>query len=147
MTIPVMAKCRIGHFVECQIFEEIGADYIDESEVSHTHARNSSSSPQLAPPSYLHTPNPPPAPYRHHTALEPCTRCRLRTTPHLGQVLTMADEDNHVNKNKFNIPFVCGCRNLGEALRRIAEQHGQSAPIARQCPSSAPVPPHGAPGG
>lgn len=68
VTIPVMAKCRIGHFVECQILQEIGADYIDESEV-----------------------------------------------------LTMADEDNHVNKNNFNIPFVCGCRNLGEALRRVAE--------------------------
>jgi pyridoxal 5'-phosphate synthase pdxS subunit len=68
VTIPVMAKCRIGHFVECQILQEIGADYVDESEV-----------------------------------------------------LTMADEDNHVNKNKFNIPFVCGCRNLGEALRRVAE--------------------------
>lgn len=68
VTIPVMAKCRIGHFVECQILQEIGVDYIDESEV-----------------------------------------------------LTMADEDNHVNKNKFAVPFVCGCRNLGEALRRIAE--------------------------
>jgi len=68
VTIPVMAKCRIGHFVECQILQEIGADYIDESEV-----------------------------------------------------LTMADEDNHVNKNNFTIPFVCGCRNLGEALRRVAE--------------------------
>jgi len=68
VTIPVMAKSRIGHFVECQILQEIGADYIDESEV-----------------------------------------------------LTMADEDNHTNKNKFTVPFVCGCRNLGEALRRIAE--------------------------
>merc|ERR1719245_236582 len=68
VTIPVMAKCRIGHFVECQVLQAIGADYIDESEV-----------------------------------------------------LTMADEDNHVNKNKFTVPFVCGCRNLGEALRRIAE--------------------------
>merc|ERR1719150_3417020 len=68
VTIPVMAKCRIGHFVECQILQEIGADYIDESEV-----------------------------------------------------LTVADEDNHVNKTKFKVPFVCGCRNLGEALRRIAE--------------------------
>ena len=68
VTIPVMAKCRIGHFVECQILEEIGVDYVDESEV-----------------------------------------------------LTMADEDNHVNKSKFKIPFVCGCRNLGEALRRVAE--------------------------
>jgi|EP00308_Calcidiscus_leptoporus_P001390 pyridoxal 5'-phosphate synthase pdxS subunit len=68
VTIPVMAKSRIGHFVECQILQEIGADYIDESEV-----------------------------------------------------LTMADEDNHTNKNKFKVPFVCGCRNLGEALRRVAE--------------------------
>lgn len=68
VTIPVMAKVRIGHFVEAQILEEIGVDYIDESEV-----------------------------------------------------LTPADEENHIDKNKFNVPFVCGCRNLGEALRRIAE--------------------------
>jgi len=68
VTIPVMAKARIGHFVEAQILEAIEIDYIDESEV-----------------------------------------------------LTMADEENHINKNKFKVPFVCGCRNLGEALRRIAE--------------------------
>jgi pyridoxal 5'-phosphate synthase pdxS subunit len=68
VTIPVMAKARIGHFVEAQILESIEIDYIDESEV-----------------------------------------------------LTMADEDNHINKNKFKVPFVCGCRNLGEALRRITE--------------------------
>lgn len=68
VTIPVMAKARIGHFVEAQILEAIEIDYIDESEV-----------------------------------------------------LTMADEDNHINKNNFRVPFVCGCRNLGEALRRIAE--------------------------
>jgi pyridoxal 5'-phosphate synthase pdxS subunit len=68
VTIPVMAKCRIGHFVEAQILEEIGADFIDESEV-----------------------------------------------------LTIADEDNHINKVNFKAPFVCGCRNLGEALRRISE--------------------------
>jgi len=68
VTIPVMAKCRIGHFVEAQILEAIEADYIDESEV-----------------------------------------------------LTMADEENHIDKNPFNVPFVCGCRNLGEALRRVAE--------------------------
>jgi len=68
VTIPVMAKCRIGHFVEAQILESIGVDYIDESEV-----------------------------------------------------LTIADEENHINKHKFKIPFVCGCRNLGEALRRISE--------------------------
>jgi pyridoxal 5'-phosphate synthase pdxS subunit len=68
VTIPVMAKCRIGHFVEAQILEALGADYIDESEV-----------------------------------------------------LTPADEEHHINKHKFKVPFVCGCRNLGEALRRIAE--------------------------
>lgn len=68
VTIPVMAKARIGHFVEAQILESLEVDYIDESEV-----------------------------------------------------LTMADEENHINKNKFKVPFVCGCRNLGEALRRCAE--------------------------
>ncbi|PHJ24672.1 ethylene inducible protein [Cystoisospora suis] len=68
VTIPVMAKCRIGHFVEAQVLDAIGVDFIDESEV-----------------------------------------------------LTVADEENHINKNKFEVPFVCGCRNLGEALRRIAE--------------------------
>ncbi len=68
VTIPVMAKCRIGHFVEAQILEAIGVDYIDESEV-----------------------------------------------------LTPADEAHHVNKHDFKVPFVCGCRNLGEALRRIGE--------------------------
>lgn len=68
VTIPVMAKARIGHFVEAQILEAMGVDYVDESEV-----------------------------------------------------LTPADEENHINKHKFKIPFVCGCRNLGEALRRISE--------------------------
>jgi pyridoxal 5'-phosphate synthase pdxS subunit len=68
VSIPVMAKCRIGHFVEAQILEAIGVDYIDESEV-----------------------------------------------------LTPADEAHHINKNLFKIPFVCGCRNLGEALRRVGE--------------------------
>jgi len=68
VTIPVMAKCRIGHFVEAQILEAIGADYIDESEV-----------------------------------------------------LTPADEEHHILKHNFKIPFVCGARNLGEALRRIGE--------------------------
>lgn len=68
VSIPVMAKCRIGHFVEAQVLEAIGIDYIDESEV-----------------------------------------------------LTPADEQNHVNKHDFKVPFVCGCRNLGEALRRIGE--------------------------
>ena len=68
VSIPVMAKARIGHFVEAQILEAIGVDYVDESEV-----------------------------------------------------LTPADEAHHINKHAFKIPFVCGCRNLGEALRRIGE--------------------------
>jgi pyridoxal 5'-phosphate synthase pdxS subunit len=68
VTIPVMAKCRIGHFVEAQVLEALGIDYIDESEV-----------------------------------------------------LTPADEEHHIDKHPFKIPFVCGCRNLGEALRRIHE--------------------------
>ncbi len=68
VSIPVMAKCRIGHFVEAQILEALGVDYIDESEV-----------------------------------------------------LTPADEEHHINKHGFKVPFVCGCRNLGEALRRIGE--------------------------
>ena len=68
VSIPVMAKCRIGHFVEAQILEALGVDYIDDSEV-----------------------------------------------------LTPADEQHHIGKRRFKVPFVCGCRNLGEALRRIAE--------------------------
>ena len=68
VSIPVMAKCRIGHFVEAQILQSLGVDYIDESEV-----------------------------------------------------LTPADEEHHVNKWEFAVPFVCGCRNLGEALRRLSE--------------------------
>jgi pyridoxal 5'-phosphate synthase pdxS subunit len=68
VTIPVMAKCRIGHFVEAQILESLGVDYIDESEV-----------------------------------------------------LTPADQAHHINKQLFKVPFVCGCRNIGEALRRIGE--------------------------
>src|ERR1044071_3050381 len=68
VTIPVMAKARIGHFVEAQVLEALGIDYIDESEV-----------------------------------------------------LTPADEEHHINKHSYKVPFVCGCRNLGEALRRVAE--------------------------
>ncbi len=68
VTIPVMAKARIGHFVEAQILEALGVDYIDESEV-----------------------------------------------------LTPVDDKHHIDKNAFKVPFVCGCRNLGEALRRIGE--------------------------
>ncbi len=71
VSIPVMAKCRIGHFVEAQILESLGVDYIDESEV-----------------------------------------------------LTPADEQYHINKRNFKVPFVCGTRNLGEALRRIGEGAG-----------------------
>jgi len=68
VSIPVMAKCRIGHFVEAQALEALGVDYIDESEV-----------------------------------------------------LTPADESHHIWKHDFRVPFVCGCRDLGEALRRVAE--------------------------
>src|SRR5438552_6812131 len=68
VTIPVMAKARIGHFVEAQLLEAIAVDYIDESEV-----------------------------------------------------LTPADDQHHINKHAFGVPFVCGCRDLGEALRRISE--------------------------
>src|SRR6202171_5317445 len=68
VSIPVMAKARIGHFVEAQVVEALGVDYIDESEV-----------------------------------------------------LTPADEENHIDKHAFKIPFVCGCRDLGEATRRIFE--------------------------
>jgi pyridoxal 5'-phosphate synthase pdxS subunit len=68
VSIPVMAKCRIGHFVEAQVLEAIGVDFVDESEV-----------------------------------------------------LTPADESHHIWKHDFKVPFVCGCRDLGEALRRIAE--------------------------
>ena len=68
VTIPVMAKCRIGHFVEAQVLQSLGVDYVDESEV-----------------------------------------------------LTPADEEHHVDKHQFTVPFVCGCRNLGEALRRVGE--------------------------
>jgi pyridoxal 5'-phosphate synthase pdxS subunit len=68
VSIPVMAKARIGHFVEAQVLQALGVDYVDESEV-----------------------------------------------------LTPADEEHHIDKNEFQVPFVCGCRNLGEALRRINE--------------------------
>src|SRR5438105_12981255 len=68
VTIPVMAKCRIGHTVEAQLLQALEVDYIDESEV-----------------------------------------------------LTPADDENHIDKHQFKVPFVCGCRDLGEALRRIAE--------------------------
>ena len=68
VSIPIMAKCRIGHFAEAQVLESLGVDFIDESEV-----------------------------------------------------LTPADEENHIWKHNFKIPFVCGCREIGEALRRISE--------------------------
>ena len=68
VSVPVMAKCRIGHIAEAQILEALGVDFIDESEV-----------------------------------------------------LTPADEEHHIDKHPFKVPFVCGCRDLGEALRRIGE--------------------------
>ncbi|GAB4842183.1 Pyridoxal 5'-phosphate synthase-like subunit PDX1.2 [Ancistrocladus abbreviatus] len=68
VSIPIIAKCRVGHFVEAQILEAVGVDYVDESEV-----------------------------------------------------LSVADEDNFINKHNFRVPFICGCRDLGEALRRIRE--------------------------
>src|SRR5689334_396603 len=77
VSIPVMAKCRIGHFVEAQILESLGVDYIDESEV-----------------------------------------------------LTPADEEHHILKHDFKVPFVCGCRNIGEALHRIGEG---AAMISTKC--------------
>ncbi|KAJ6814911.1 uncharacterized protein M6B38_137135 [Iris pallida] len=93
VTIPVMAKARIGHFVEAQILESLGVDYVDESEV-----------------------------------------------------LTPADEAHHINKHNFRVPFVCGCRDLGEALRRIREgaamirTKGRPAPgtSSRPCATCAP---------
>ncbi len=72
VSIPVMAKCRIGHFAEAQVLESLGVDFVDESEV-----------------------------------------------------LTPADEHNHIDKHAFKAPFVCGCRDLGEALRRIGEGRPQ----------------------
>ena len=89
-----MAKSRIGHFVEAQILEALGIDYIDESEVSGAHG------------STLYC----------HACHYPSPPCELP-----AQVLTPADEIHHINKHNFKAPFVCGCRDLGEALRRIAE--------------------------
>ena len=78
VSIPVMAKCRIGHFAEARVLEALGVDYIDESEV-----------------------------------------------------LTPADEEHHVDKFAFTVPFVCGCRDLGEALRRIGEGAAMLRKIGR----------------
>ena len=75
VSIPVMAKCRIGHLAEARVLEALKVDFIDESEV-----------------------------------------------------LTPADEENHVSKHEFRVPFVCGCRNLGEAIRQV--QRGSSAALA-----------------
>ena len=83
VSIPVMAKARIGHFVEAQVLEALGVDYIDESEV-----------------------------------------------------LTPADETNHIDKHAFKVPFVCGCRNLGEALRRINEGAAMMRTRARPGPAT-----------
>ena len=117
VTIPVMAKARIGHFVEAQILEALEVDYIDESEV-HLHLCQLTS---------------------FDPVLDPCLvlcvwlgfllpLCKLKNTckPVLKttcalQVLTPADDCHHINKHNFKIPFVCGCRDLGEALRRVSE--------------------------
>lgn len=101
VTIPVMAKVRIGHFAEAQILEALGVDYIDESE-GVTHYRKLISG-------HL---------WQHDlkVAFSPCSVCAVRCS-----VLTAADEENHVEKHQFKVPFVAGARNLGEALRRIAE--------------------------
>ena len=101
VTIPVMAKARIGHYVEAQILEALGTDYIDESEVHSTPT----------------------------AALFTCFVSSFVMPQHLPicsilpvmQVLTPADDIHHINKHNFKVPFVCGCRDLGEALRRIAE--------------------------
>ena len=91
VTIPVMAKARIGHFAEAQILQALGVDMIDESEgikmiiIGQFHQ------------SWLHFP------FFNYT------------------VLTPADPEAHIDKNEFTVPFVCGARNLGEALRRIHE--------------------------
>ena len=100
VTIPVMAKARIGHFVEAQILEACGIDYIDESEVSHS-VRASLAGGVGA---------------RHADAL-----AASRAADFPVQVLTPADDIHHINKHSFKVPFVCGCRDLGEALRRVAE--------------------------
>lgn len=97
VTIPVMAKVRIGHFAEAQILEALGVDYIDESEGVTLISGHL---------------------WQHDlkVAFSPCSVCALCCS-----VLTAADEENHVEKHQFKVPFVAGARNLGEALRRIAE--------------------------
>jgi pyridoxal 5'-phosphate synthase pdxS subunit len=87
VTIPVMAKCRIGHFAEAQVLQALGVDYIDESEV-----------------------------------------------------LTPADVQFHVQKHDFKVPFVCGARDLGEALRRIHEGAAMIAARARPAPATSSRP-------
>src|SRR2546430_10667818 len=82
VSIPVMAKARIGHFMEARILEALGVDYVDESEV-----------------------------------------------------LTPADEEHHIDKRTFKVPFVCGARNLGEALRRIGEGRSEERRVGKECRS------------
>ena len=101
VTIPVMAKVRIGHFAEAQILEALGVDYIDESE-GMMHYRKLISG-HLWQHDWLYS-------------LPALCVCAVRCS-----VLTAADEENHVEKHQFKVPFVAGARNLGEALRRIAE--------------------------
>jgi hypothetical protein len=104
VTIPVMAKARIGHFVEAQILESLDVDYIDESEV-----RGCRAPPRRAA-----------ARAGRSTIIASLPRA-LTPSRAPAQVLTPADETHHINKHNFKVPFVCGCRDLGEALRRIAE--------------------------
>lgn len=112
VTIPVMAKARIGHFVEAQILEALEVDYVDESEVSIS-------------PNCCLCQN---AIFLLDWMLCFTAYCCLVTLSHqlseviaCFQVLTPADDIHHINKHNFKVPFVCGCRDLGEALRRIAE--------------------------
>ena len=98
VTIPVMAKARIGHYVEAQILEALGVDYVDESEVGSLKLHCGRGT--------------------RHTSHVLLLR---HLTPYPLQVLTPADDIHHINKHSFKVPFVCGCRDIGEALRRVAE--------------------------
>ncbi len=111
-TLPVMAKARIGHFVEAQVLEALEVDYIDESEVRAADSLRGQNARAQERRKRPPPPRPRRAPHRAHP---------LPSPPPARQVLSMADEEHHIDKNKFKVPFVCGCRNLGEALRRIAE--------------------------
>lgn len=110
VTIPVMAKARIGHFVEAQILEALEVDYIDESEVIFLPALSLQCLRQIC---YIKRENNVPSEY--------CSEGWTAYVCMHVQVLTPADDAHHINKHNFRVPFVCGCRDLGEALRRISE--------------------------